>query len=109
MCHVCAPRWGRGRLWKRLEAGTTKVCVWWGPQECDQGPACRRFHQQERAAQTSWGPEPRVTGPGATAPKGGGCETAAAELWAGGCASGLACYGGRGECLAEAVVDPAKP
>lgn len=80
MCHVCAPRWGRGCLWKRLEAGTTKVCVWWGPQECGQDPACRRLRQQERAVRTSRGPEPRATGPGATAPKGGACEIVAAEL-----------------------------
>lgn len=90
---MCAPRWGRGCLWERLEAGTTKACVWWGPQECGQGPTYRRFGQKERAARTSRGPEPRATGPGATAPKGGACEIVVVR--------------GRGGCLAEAVVGQA--
>lgn len=77
------------------EAGG-RAYVWWGPQECGHGPSCMRLGQKERAARTSRGPARRATGPGATAPKGGACETVAAELGAGGCAPGLARYEGEG-------------
>lgn len=104
---MCAPRWSRGCLWERLEAGTTEACVWWGPQECGHSPACMRFGQKERAARTSRGPEPRATGLEPQHPRVGPVRLWLQSWGLGAVLQGWHLMRGSGGCLAESVVGQA--